>query len=121
MNRAARIAFRSRLGRCYELAGKYVMDAHMRGEECALVHGSIQGLGFPRIKHAWVELPDGQVHDPVADTTMALDEHRAFYSAEVDCRYTYEDMARNACRSQHWGPWAESSACTRLNTKGREL
>ena len=52
---------KARLGRCYELSGMLVL--HNPGPGITLVHGSIQGMGKPRIEHAWVELADGSVWD----------------------------------------------------------
>ena len=55
--------FEDRLRRCYELAGKGILHAP---EGSTLVHGTIEGFGNPRIGHAWVELPDGSVWEPIS-------------------------------------------------------
>ena len=47
--------FKDRLGRCYELAYKFIKDH----PEAKLIHGSIRGSGEEkRIKHAWCEIGD---------------------------------------------------------------
>ena len=92
-----------RLGRCYELAGEYVC----MHQDAVLVHGTIQGFGYPPNPHAWVVLPDGQVHDPVADIVLSADAHASMFNATEQVRYTYEQMARHAFVTRHWGPWHE--------------
>lgn len=53
--------FKARLGRCYELAGRFASH----NEDAILVHGSIQGFGKPRLDHAWVEI-DGGIWEPAS-------------------------------------------------------
>jgi hypothetical protein len=98
---------RNRLGRCYELAGRVML--HEEGSETfTLVHG-IVALGFEgrRIEHAWIELPDGRVYEPVLDEYV---EATAFDSraAPSECqRYTRMQAARLIAKHT-WGPWTES-------------
>ncbi len=92
-----------RLGYCYELSGNYVA----RRQDCILVHGTIQGCGYPPNPHAWVILPDGMIHDPVGDVTLTADAYTRIFSAVEQVRYTYVEMARHALRAAHWGPWHE--------------
>lgn len=92
--------FEDRLGRCYELAGRMVMN-----DGGTLVHGSIQGAGNPRIGHAWVENDDGTITDPVMGETMPADAYTRFASAIPEHRYSQEEVLLNAGRTQHWGPW----------------
>jgi hypothetical protein len=96
-------AFSKRLGRCYELSAKYVFDH----EGCVLVHGSIQGFGRPRIDHAWVVLPDGDVHDPVADTTWSAELHRQIFNAVETKRYAKIEAVVCMVRDEHYGPWEQ--------------
>jgi hypothetical protein len=63
INPTADLSHRQRLGRCYELSGTIALH----NPHVMLVHGSIQGFNFPRIAHAWVELPDGSVWEPVTN------------------------------------------------------
>lgn len=99
---AAVDGFRARLGRCYELAGRHVMNAR---DGSSLVHGSIQGAGNPRIGHAWVQLPDGAVYDPVLDQEFPADVHAVVFSARTEQVYDLEGVAVETIRSGHWGPW----------------
>ncbi len=95
------LTFQDRLGRCYELAGKYVMRHH----DCTLVHGSIQGFGHPRIGHAWVIFPSGAWYDVISDTSLPEDVFKGYFNAQVDATYTFTEMASASVRSGHWGPW----------------
>jgi hypothetical protein len=90
-----------RLGLCYELSGLYVS----RHQDCVLVHGTIQGCGYPPNPHAWAILPDGDVHDPVADLTLSAEAHARIFSAVEQVRYTYLEVATHGLRTGHWGPW----------------
>lgn len=91
-----------RLSRCYELAGRRCFEEP--GWE--LVHGSIQGMGNPRIGHAWCITADGQHWDPIMDSYLPDDEHRAFYNAEVYGRWSQREAMQEAVRTGHYGPWA---------------
>lgn len=93
--------FEQRLGRCYELAGRYAS----KHDGSILVHGSIQGMGNPRIKHAWVVLPNGDVYDAVLDQKIDSRVHEAFFGAVEDTRYTREQVLKRALKHGHWGPW----------------
>lgn len=73
------LPFKKRLGRCYELPGQIVLH----NPDTSLVHGSIQGLGNPRLAHAWVDLPDDSVWEPATN--------------QVWSRYILEEM--RICRA----------------------
>lgn len=94
---------KSRLGLCYQLAGRYA--AHH--DDAVLVHGSIQGRGKPRIDHAWVKLADGQIWEPVADVTLDPRVFDAVFNPIEDKTYTSEQVNLQTLRFQHWGPWGE--------------
>jgi hypothetical protein len=66
MESLKRIPKRSR--RCYELAA-IVMMCEPGAERFTLVHGrtGLRGGDIPLRKHAWIELNDGQIYDPVLD------------------------------------------------------
>lgn len=96
--------FRARLGLCYQLSGRYVMD----DPETVLVHGSIQGFGNPRIGHAWVELPGGRVYDAVLDQEFSQVEHVAIFHPVVDRRYSHDETLVTMARTHNWGPWTLS-------------
>ena len=64
------IPFRERLGRCYELSGRYLMGT----EGTTMVHGTIEGAGRPPIDHAWVVTKEGKVFEPASNHLYAPDE-----------------------------------------------
>jgi len=105
---------KQRLGRCYELSAKYVLDH----PDAVLVHGSIEGGGHPRIGHAWVNLPPetvklddlvielGLIHDPVTEMTMPTEAWLFLHNAEVDDTYTFDELRELIVATHHWGPYA---------------
>jgi hypothetical protein len=98
----SRIPFKKRLGRCYELAGRFASN----NEGAILVHGSIEGFGKPRIGHAWVEV-DGQVWEPASGKMWDPKVFDMFFSPEEEFRYDHEGVLVMSLRSSHWGPWDE--------------
>lgn len=108
---SGKLEFRQRLGRCYELAGRFA--SHHDG--VALIHGSIQGFGNPRIDHAWVELPDGNVWEPASGQVWDRAVFDVLYHPKVGQRFSHMDVLVNLCRERHWGPW---DAPVRARTKG---
>jgi hypothetical protein len=83
VNPTTNLSHRQRLGRCYELSGLIALH----NPHVTLVHGSIQGFNYPRIAHAWVELPDGSVWEPVTNKVWHHSIFDGFYRAEVTVRY----------------------------------
>lgn len=56
---------RKRQGRCYELAGRVMMN-EQNAEQLTLIHGRASQLeNGPLIDHAWIIRADGGVYDPV--------------------------------------------------------
>jgi hypothetical protein len=94
--------FKDRLGRCYELAGRRVLFAT---DSPILVHGTIQGRGYPPNPHAWVILPDGQVWEPVSDSVMPAVVYDALFNPVENHRYSVVEVSLIAGRDRHWGPW----------------
>lgn len=95
-------AFNDRLGHCYMLAGGKVTTS----PGWVLVHGSIQGMGKPRIGHAWAITPSGEVWDGVLDQTFSSREHEMLFSPIEYGRWTFTEAAATSVRFGHWGPWA---------------
>ena len=93
--------FRERLGQCYVLSGRYVIDH----EGSTLVHGSIQGMGNPRINHAWVMMSSGKVYDPVLDQEFEPEAWKALFNAVETDRYDREGTMVTVLRERNWGPW----------------
>lgn len=92
----------TRLGRCYELAGIYVLEGD---DGLTLVHGSIQGFGNPRLKHAWVELPSDCVWEPATNKKWSKRTFELVFNPVVDVKYDHPALARNTVLFEHWGPW----------------
>lgn len=90
-----------RLGRCYELSGRYVMN----NVDTNLVHGTIQGAGKPRISHAWVILSNGDRFDPVTEISLPKDAFDRFYNSTEDVVYGQDEVFRMLAKNRHWGPW----------------
>lgn len=106
-------SFQERLGRCYELAGKYVaFDNH----EATLVHGTIQGAGNPPLDHAWAELPNGDVWEPTTNTVWPGPAFKAFFHPVPRVRYSAQEVTTTILRTEHWGPWDEA-----VGAKERDL
>jgi hypothetical protein len=99
--------FRNRDGRCYELA-HLVMQRAPGAERFSLVHGrvaQIKGNKDVLIPHAWIELNDGRMYDPVKDKYLPVDEYAAVRHAVVERRYSRDEAMRMAATQGHWGPW----------------
>ena len=101
-----RVAFKDRLGNCYRLAAQYAIAN--RGK---LIHGSIEGMGKPRLDHAWVELDDGSVWEPTLGQLFDANIFEIFASPIVHTRYnTWQEASLLALHTEHWGPWEKEDA-----------
>ena len=105
-------SMKSRLGKCYVLSGRYVMD----NPEWDLVHGTItqQNGSGKTIKHAWAEKVETVdrykirwVFDPVWGNKMPWDAYVKFVGAEEEKRYTSGEMIEIILKQKNWGPWDE--------------
>lgn len=84
------------IGRCYELAGRFVLE----NEEATLVHGFVMG-----IPHAWAELGN-LVYD---GTCKGFFDREAYYRiarAKEVRRLAIRELA-DLCGSGVWGPCPE--------------
>lgn len=107
---SAEIAFMDRLGRCYELAGRYVTDPMMhRNEGATLVHGSIEGMGNPRIGHAWVVDVDGEIFEPTSGKHFDSATFKVVFHPIEYVRYDGTEARVNILKLKHWGPWDDKS------------
>ena len=95
--------FKKRLGRCYELAGRFAM--HNPGT--ALVHGSIQGFGNPRIDHAWVELGGKKIWEPASGKEWDSEIFAAVFKPKPHNWYETKELYAKAGTEGTWGPWDE--------------
>jgi hypothetical protein len=96
--------FEKRVGDCYRLAGRYVLDRH----DAILVHGTINGRRWTGIDfdnpHAWVEEGD-ECFDPVSEWRLPKEAFYELMQAQIHKKYTWEEAAKLMCRNKHWGPW----------------
>ena len=91
----------SRLGQCYILSYKFATSHN----DYELVHGYItQKSTGKMIDHAWVEKED-IVYDPVMDWEVPTVVYYGLFDAEVDKRYTKEEIYKHAAESGTYGPW----------------
>lgn len=98
----------SRLGRCYELSGRYVSQG--TESDMVLVHGSIEGLGNPRIGHAWVVIPGIGIWEPATNNIWDPEVFQAFFAPVEHHAYTQEEVWTFTLQTEHWGPWDESGS-----------
>lgn len=107
-NPTAHLAFRQRIGRCYELAGQVTLH----NLDATLVHGSIQGFGKPRLKHAWVQFPDGEVWEPATNQLWTATGFAGLFNPETDIVYENRLAIGLAVSSEHWGPYSDKELDT---------
>lgn len=102
------VGFGQRIQRCFELAG-YAIVFGDAPEGSRLVHGSWHGpKAERRIRHAWLELPDGLIWEPIRAVIHQADEFRSWARMWDEVSYT-KSQAQNACQAfGHYGPWTES-------------
>lgn len=103
---ARRTSKNRRLGRCYELSAKHVLEYH----DDVLVHGIVMdpsGMGkYITIAHAWIEFQDGtQVYDPVMDQTFLKEVYYQIYEAKAEATYTLKQLCPLLVTTKHYGPW----------------
>ena len=96
-----------RLGHCYDLSGRYVMDH----SDAVLVHGTVTRSDGYTIKHAWVESIDTasgyktrMVYDPVLDLSLPWDVYERMFRAKEEQRYTHDELMHTVAKQKHWGP-----------------
>lgn len=97
-----------RLTRCYELAG-YAIALGTVPEGTVLVHGTMhaRSRNAQRIGHAWLELPDETVWEPILREIWWADIWEVFARPASQRRYTRDQTRSAIIRWQHWGPWED--------------
>jgi hypothetical protein len=99
---------RIRQGRCYELALR-IMLYEPGAEKFALVHGRVResksGFSERVIEHAWIEINDRMIYDPVLDEYVPGDKYVAGRSAVVERRYTHSEAMEACSEARQYGPW----------------
>jgi hypothetical protein len=102
---SVRIRAKDRSGRCYELAGKGLLNDD--ADEWTLVHGVLQTPNLGLMPHAWLERGD-VAYDPVLDSIYTQDYYYTRWQAVVHARYSRVEMAKAVADSGKWGPWLEA-------------
>lgn len=120
-------AKKKRQGNCFSLAGQYVMDH----KDSVLVHGVaafMPHLVDIPFDHAWVELADGKIWEPITEMTMTAKEWESiarpvYWSgryevwAGLPTRYDHQDLLARVRKEETWGPWHDiHSRTTRDST-----
>ena len=95
------VPFKKRLGRCYELAGRFASG----NQGCFLVHGTVQGFGKPPLEHAWVELEDSTVFEPSTNKIYPAEVFNAIFNPQPAARYSHQGVLKHSLKHEHWGPW----------------
>src|ERR1035437_3222303 len=97
---------RKRHGRCYELALR-VMLHEPGAERFTLIHGRISQIKNDDylINHAWINLNDGRIYDPVLDKYIPAVEYLATRCAVIERQYTHEEAMSISVKAGHYGPW----------------
>lgn len=92
-----------RLGRCFELSGRYVSEH----PNATLVHGNLTNpfaRGMKELDHAWVE-EDDQIFDPVMDQWWPKGVYQSLFHTKEQQRYSHVRVLSMTLKHQHWGPW----------------
>lgn len=97
-----------RLSRCYELAAKRITETHPTPDKAHLVHGIIRNK-VGDVAHAWIELPDTNIWEPISNTVYDVFGFRAIFRPIELARYTPEEMRELILENEHWGPWDDVS------------
>jgi hypothetical protein len=107
----AKLRYRRRQKRCYELAFKTLLDLNDAGKAdgVTLVHGTVASPhdGFP-IAHAWLEGGD-ESYDAVDHVTIPVAQYVAERGAVAERRYAVKEAAQIMCAENHWRPWHETA------------
>jgi hypothetical protein len=98
-----------RLTRCYELAA-YALTIGTAPDDAILVHGTWQHVVHTdkRIGHAWLELPDGQIWEPIRGVIWYRAAWNMILQPIEERRYTKSEAHNAVMFYRHWGRWHES-------------
>ena len=95
-----------REGRCFELAGKYVLS--LENSDKYLVHGTVCHESRQPMAHAWVENEEGKVYDLIKNEIYWGMDFYNFYNAQKMFVYTQKEAAINMAEYGTYGPWEQS-------------
>jgi len=95
---------KERLGKCYQLAGRYALDH----PNSTLIHGTINGIKFTGIDfdnpHAWIEEGE-EAYDLVLDYRLPKEVYYKLMQAKVIKKYNHNAMKKMILKTTFWGPW----------------
>src|SRR5262245_299665 len=98
---------RKRQGRCFELAFK-IMFEEPGAERFTLIHGGVcfqHPASENMVAHAWVELGDGRIFDPVLNEYMSRSAYTAKMHAVIERQYNRLQAIKLMAETRHTGPW----------------
>jgi hypothetical protein len=92
--------FRTRYHRCHELAAEAMLRGHL--PEGTLKVEGLDNSGESGIvrSHSWIELPSGQLWDPV---TCRLDTINAIHISQ---KFTLAEVKECIVKTGHYGAWS---------------
>jgi hypothetical protein len=99
-------------GDCYEVAGKYLMDACLFEPDCGLilVHAEVTGQGPVeglKYGHAFV-LDSGTVIDKSNGRNTVMSQKEYYEIGKIGSNvhhYSFKEFRRKVTEYKHWGPW----------------
>jgi hypothetical protein len=100
--------YSTRKSRCYELACQALVWG-TAPKDSFLIHGSMDGHlpdGIGRIGHAWLELPNGKIWEPImGDLFESWTDWQIWADAQTERRYTLARVQRYITATRTFGPW----------------
>jgi len=98
-----------RQGNCYELSARFILS----NPNWSLVHATLYPRAGPfqdrPFDHAFCELNDMIVYDPVFDKFYTRDVYYKFARVTLPKVYTQTDAAKMMVRTKNFGPWEHRS------------
>lgn len=101
------------LGKCYDNAGKYLLDHPYVGGK--LVHGTANLIKELPLEfgHGWVELPGNKVFDGTANKFFRKDDYYKKLKVVKEKEFGYEEMSTMMMKHETWGPWHNTRGITK--------
>jgi len=101
---------KSRLGRCYELSGQFMLNG---GDDIdrpkLLIHGRIENFG-KGVDHGWIVGYTDQVWEPITAQWFHPDFFKSWFHPIVYQSYTRIEALTLAVQFGHWGPWSNGES-----------
>lgn len=96
-----------RLGRCYQLTGKFLHDSYiiLADEDFRIVHGYVSENGVV-FDHSWIEI-NGFLYDPVFRDFEVVNAVKKARRRKAAYKYTPRQANKFMISCGHWGPWED--------------